>query len=175
MNTRVVRVFAAALLCGGALLAWLPQDRPAAAEEPADGFAATALPLVQKYCLECHSAKAKKGSLDLERFATADAVQRDVKPWQQTVEMLDAGEMPPKGKPQPTAAEKKQLTAWVRGFLEAEARARAGDPGHVPLRRLSNAEYDLTVQGLTGVALRPTREFPADGAAAKASPTRPRP
>src|SRR5262249_40391526 len=43
-------------------------------------------------------------------------------------------------------------------------RARAGDPGHVPLRRLSNAEYDRTVRDLTGVDLRPTREFPADGA-----------
>ena len=53
----------------------------------------------------------------------------------------------------------------MRGFLDAEARARAGDPGYVPLRRLSNAEYDCTIRDLTGVDLRPTREFPADGAA----------
>ncbi len=153
------------LLLGGALAAlWFPQEKPVAAKEPADGFTATALPLVRKYCLECHSAKVKKGSLDLERFASADLVRRDVKPWQQSIEMLEAHEMPPKGKPQPTAEEQKQLIAWIRGFLDTEARARAGDPGHVPLRRLSNAEYDLTVKGLTGVDLRPTREFPADGA-----------
>src|ERR1051325_1525736 len=72
--------------------------------------------------------------------------------------------MPPKEKPQPTAEEKKQLLAWVRGFLDAEARARAGDPGRVPLRRLSNAEYDCTIRDLTDVDLRPAREFPADGA-----------
>src|SRR5690606_31053923 len=75
------------------------------------------------------------------------------------------GDMPPSTKPQPTADEKKRLLAWVRALLTAEARARAGDPGHVPLRRLSNAEYDRTVRDLTGVDLRPTREFPADGAA----------
>ena len=81
------------------------------------------------------------------------------------IEQLEAGEMPPKEKPQPTAEERKQLIAWARGFLDAEAQARAGDPGHVPLRRLSNAEYDYTIRDLTGVDLQPTREFPADGAA----------
>ena len=79
--------------------------------------------------------------------------------------MLEAGEMPPKEKPQPTAAEKKQLIEWVRGFLDSEARARSGDPGFVPMRRLSNAEYNYTIRDLTGIDLQPTREFPADGAA----------
>ena len=92
-------------------------------------------------------------------------VRKDLKPWQQMIEQLEAGEMPPKEKPQPTADERKQLIAWVAAFLDAEARARAGDPGHVPLRRLSNAEYDYTIRDLTGVDLRPAREFPADGAA----------
>src|SRR5262249_23017918 len=89
---------------------------------------------------------------------------QDLKPWQQEIVMLEADEMRPKKKPQPTAEERKQLVAWVRGFLDAEARGRAGDPGHVPLRRLSNTEYDSTIRDLTGVDLRPTREFPADGA-----------
>src|SRR5205085_3132768 len=72
---------------------------------------------------------------------------------------------PPKGKPRPTPGERQRLIAWARGVLDAEARARAGDPGHVPLRRLSNAEYDCTIRDLTGVDLRPARELPADGAA----------
>src|SRR5438270_8640775 len=73
--------------------------------------------------------------------------------------------MPPKDKPQPTAEGRKLLVSWIRGFLDAEARARAGDPGEIPLRRLSNAEYNYTIRDLTGVDLQPTREFPADGAA----------
>ena len=39
-----------------------------------------------------------------------------------------------------------------------------GDPGPVLARRLSNAEYDNTIRDLTGVDLRPTREFPVDPA-----------
>ena len=71
-----------------------------------------------------------------------------------------------------TAAERKRLIAWVGAFLDREARARTGDPGRVPLRRLSNAEYDCTIRDMTGVDLRPTREFPADGAAGEAADLR---
>jgi hypothetical protein len=120
---------------------------------------------MKKYCLSCHSTAAKKGSLDLERFASIEQIRKDLKPWQHVIEQLEAGEMPPKEKPQPSADERKQIITWVRGILDAEARSRSGDPGNVPLRRLSNAEYDATIRDLTGVDLRPTREFPADGAA----------
>ncbi len=40
----------------------------------------------------------------------------------------------------------------------------AGDPGPVLARRLSNAEFDYTIRDLTGVDIRPTREFPVDPA-----------
>ncbi|OWK36423.1 hypothetical protein FRUB_08986 [Fimbriiglobus ruber] len=139
-------------------------QKPAAADAKAE-YTTTVRPLVQKYCAACHSAKVQKGDLDLERFTSLDLIRKDLKPWQHVIEQLEAGEMPPKEKPQPTADERKRIVAWARGFLDAEARARAGDPGDVPLRRLSNTEYDCTIRDLTGVDLRPTREFPADGAA----------
>jgi hypothetical protein len=150
-------------------LIWLFGNRGQADQAPAVDhgarYAKEVRPLLTKYCLSCHSQKAKKGGLDLERFAALEHMRKDIKPWQQTIEMLETGQMPPKEKQQPTADERKQLVAWIRGFLESEARDRAGDPGHVPLRRLSNPEYDATIRDLTGVDLRPTREFPADGAA----------
>lgn len=128
-------------------------------------YTSTIKPLLKKYCLDCHSTSAKKGSLDLERFATLTDLRKDLKPWQYMIEQIETGEMPPKKKPQPSEAEKKQMLAWVKSFLDHEARSRSGDPGFVPLRRLSNAEYDCTIRDLTGVDLRPTKEFPPDGAA----------
>ncbi|HEY7424009.1 MAG TPA: DUF1592 domain-containing protein [Gemmataceae bacterium] len=160
---RVVCLFA-----GLGLFALVVHGQGSAPKQPADPkteYATLVQPLITKYCLSCHSTKVKKGSLDLERFASLDQVRKDLKPWQQMIEMLEADEMPPKKKPQPTIEERKRLLAWARGFLDAEARARAGDPGPIPLRRLSNTEYDGTVRDLIGVDLRPTREFPADGAA----------
>ena len=132
---------------------------------PSDSYNRLVLPLLRKYCLGCHATQVKKGGLDLQRFATLADIRKDVKPWQGVIEQMEAGQMPPKGSPQPTAEEKRHLLGWVRQFLDSEARSRAGDPGSVPLRRLSNAEYDNTVRDLTGVDLRPTREFPPDGAA----------
>jgi hypothetical protein len=158
----------ACLVAGAGLLVLLAAragTAPTPAADARDEYAAVVQSLLRKYCLTCHSTSVKKGHLDLERFTSLDQVRTDLKPWQQVVEQLEAGEMPPKAKPQPTAEERRRLISWARGVLNAEARARAGDPGRVPLRRLSNAEYDCTIRDLTGVDLRPTREFPPDGAA----------
>jgi len=123
-------------------------------------------PLLTEFCLKCHSTKDHKGDLDLERFKSLDTVKRDSKVWQLVDEQLELGEMPPKDKPQLSTAQKAKLVAWVRGTLGEIALARAGDPGPVVLRRLSNAEYTHTIRDLTGVAaLDPAREFPVDGAA----------
>src|SRR5262249_16066646 len=80
--------------------------------------------------------------------------------------MLDSGQMPPKDARQPTDQQRAQLQKWVRSYLTMEAEARAGDPGRVVLRRLSNAEYNYTIRDLTHVdSLAPAREFPVAGAA----------
>ena len=134
-----------------------------AVEEP---FTREVRPLLQEYCLKCHSTEKQKGDLDLEVFDTQDAVKRHPKVWQGVLEQLESGEMPPKGKPQLSTEQRAQLARWTRGVLETVARERAGDPGPVVLRRLSNAEYTYTLRDLTGLeSLEPAREFPADGAA----------
>lgn len=140
--------------------------------EPAESFAklggeyrTQTHALLKQFCLDCHKTSDPQGELDLERFATIEEVRRGTAAWIKAAEMLDLGEMPPKDAPQPTAEQKKSLRGWITRYLRAEAFANAGDPGAVPLRRLNNAEYTYTVQDLTGVDLRPAREFPADSAA----------
>ncbi len=124
-------------------------------------------PVLNEYCLKCHSTEKQKGDLDLEQFSSLLSVKKHPKIWQKVLEQLSDNEMPPaKEKVQPTAEQKQQLMAWVGGTLDAVALERAGDPGPVVLRRLSNAEYTYTIRDLTGVeSLDPAREFPVDGAA----------
>ncbi|MBY0232063.1 MAG: sialate O-acetylesterase, partial [Gemmataceae bacterium] len=62
----------------GIACAALLLGRAGSADAPEDGFA-DARALVGKYCLSCHSAKAKKGSLDLERFVSSADVRKDLK------------------------------------------------------------------------------------------------
>ena len=130
-----------------------------------DAYQKTIRPLLAKYCLTCHSTEKQKGELDLERFQTVTDIRRDAKVWQQVLHQFDIDEMPPAKSPQPTKEEFIALQKWIRSTLDAEALARAGDPGPVVLRRLNNAEYTYAIQDLTGVALDPAREFPVDGAA----------
>jgi hypothetical protein len=137
----------------------------ARSQAPADDYATKVRPLLVKHCLECHSTQKHKGDLDLERFTTRASIRGDLHPWEQLVEQVEAGEMPPKGKPQPSAEDRQTLVRWVKGMLAEEARKLAGDPGRVVLRRLDNAEYTNTLRDLTGVDLDPAKEFPADGAA----------
>lgn len=139
-----------------------PRNRLAAL---ADEYLRQTRPLMQQFCLNCHSKAVHTGDLDLERFATLDDVRRGTKVWLKVAEMLDNGEMPPQGMNQPAPEQRKQLRGWVERYLHAEALANAGDPGTVVLRRLNNAEYTYTIRDLTGVALDPVREFPADSAA----------
>lgn len=123
-------------------------------------------PLFRESCFGCHSTEKQKGDLDLERFRTLDDIRREPKVWQAIVEQMELGEMPPKDKPQPTSAQKEAMLDWSRGMLDALALEKAGDPGPVLLRRLSNAEYTHTLRDLTGVpSMDPAREFPVDGAA----------
>ncbi|MES2572383.1 MAG: DUF1587 domain-containing protein, partial [Verrucomicrobiota bacterium] len=123
-------------------------------------------PLLKDYCIQCHSTEKQKGDLDLEIFSSIESIKRHPKIWQGVAEQLANNEMPPKDKMQLTAAEKERLSQWVSSTLDAVARERAGDPGPVVLRRLSNSEYTYTVRDLTGLdALEPAREFPVDGAA----------
>ncbi len=133
--------------------------------DPSPDYPSIIRPLFQQYCLGCHSTEKHKGDLDLERFSSLDLATRFPKVWQGVAEQLANQEMPPKDKPQPTTEQRDRLLAWANAVLDEIARARAGDPGPVVLRRLSNAEYTYTVRDLTGVeSLDPAREFPTDSA-----------
>ena len=147
----------------------LPSFETAKAEDPFDSlareFAEKTLPTMQKHCLGCHSTEKQEGDLDLERFLSLKEIRKSPETWRHALEQIQAGEMPPKNKSRPSAEDQLAITGWIQSYLRAEALANAGDPGPVLLRRLSNVEYDNTVRDLTGIDLKPTREFPADGAA----------
>jgi len=83
--------------------------------------------------------------------------------WMKVKESIAAGDMPPEDKPPLGDAEKDKALKWLHHSLEAAARANAGDPGNVTMRRLTNAEYDRTIRDLTGVDLKFAQDFSADG------------
>ncbi|WP_437230768.1 DUF1592 domain-containing protein [Planctomicrobium sp. SH661] len=129
-------------------------------------YPAKVLPLIAKYCADCHSESLAEADLNFDHFSKIAEVRRHPRVWQRVREMLKSGQMPPKDAPQLTADDQTALLGWVEEFLTYEARAHAGDPGLVILRRLNNVEYTNTIRDLTGLkSLEPAAEFPVDGAA----------
>ena len=128
------------------------------------GFARTVRPFLATYCVSCHGGRQPAAQMDLSGFTTMAALVQDGRRWSQVMERLEGEEMPPKGARQPAATERRAAVEWFHAVREHEMRRNAGDPGVVLARRLSNAEYNYTVRDLTGVDIRPAREFPVDPA-----------
>ena len=140
---------------------------PATSAKPAleRGFADVVQPFLDNHCLTCHGAKKQEAKLDLSQYTTLKAVTKDQRVWDTVLERIEAREMPPeKASRQPSAPERQAVIDWIRELRDDEARRNAGDPGPVLARRLSHAEFDYTIRDLTGVDIRPTREFPVDPA-----------
>ncbi|HEY2106056.1 MAG TPA: DUF1592 domain-containing protein, partial [Candidatus Binataceae bacterium] len=125
-------------------------------------LAKTVRPFLTSYCIGCHGGAAPAAQFDLGSYSTMTAVTRDYPRWNLVLEKLAAREMPPKAAPQPADAARQEVIEWVQAVRTSEARRNADDPGPVLVRRLSNAEYNNTIRDLTGVDMRPTREFPVD-------------
>ena len=127
-------------------------------------FSQTVRPFVDEYCAECHSGPQPEAQFDLTSFATLSSVLEDLPHWTLLMERLNHQEMPPDSEPQPPADLRQQVIDWVKAVRANELRKNAGDPGPVLARRLSNSEYNYTIRDLTGVDLKPTKEFPVDPA-----------
>jgi hypothetical protein len=156
----------AAVLC---LVSLLADTAVRAADRPESdldrGFDKTVRPFVTQYCVRCHSQPDPPAQFDLSAYTTLDAIVRDQERWALVAHRLGAEEMPPeKAEPKPSQAERQRIIAWVEALRREEARKNASDPGLVLARRLSNAEYDYSIRDLTGVDIRPAREFPVDPA-----------
>src|SRR6266498_2354900 len=127
-------------------------------------FTQTVRPFLHTYCMGCHSGQTPASQFDLSPYSTMAAVVRDHPHWAHVLARLSANEMPPKQVKQPPEELRQQVIDWIDATRKNEARKNEGDPGLVLARRLSNAEYNYTIRDLTGVDLKPTREFPADPA-----------
>ena len=133
------------------------KTRPSAGDA---AFQAQVKPLLSKYCFGCHGEK-KKGDLDLRVYTDATTVLRDRNTFAKVMKNLQAHEMPPEKKPQPTPEEREIITAWIQAEI-FKCDCDHPDPGRVTIRRLNRAEYNNTIRDLVGVNFQPADDFPAD-------------
>jgi hypothetical protein len=122
-------------------------------------------PFLEKHCLDCHDADAKKGGLDLtalgEDFTNPAVFAR----WVKVHDLLKAGEMPPPDrKDQPPANERDSAVKNLAGRLNGADQQRQREAGRVPLRRLNRQEYENTIRDLFSLpGLKVKEMLPEDG------------
>ena len=132
------------------------------AQEKTPHLAKDLFAYAEKNCLKCHGDKEAKADVALHKFKTEVDILKGRKVWESVVDMVEAGEMPPKDKPQPMASETTAFLAAVKHvFLKADQNAKP-DPGRVTVRRLNRTEYNYTIRDLVGVDFNPAEDFPSD-------------
>lgn len=119
--------------------------------------------IIQKFCSDCHNPDKKKGSLDFSSFDSFESIYRNRRVWNNVIEQVMNGEMPPRKKAQPNEIQKKQLISWIETYTQDIDCSNIHDPGHVVIRRLNRSEYDNTVRDLTGLNLKLAQSFPVQG------------
>jgi mono/diheme cytochrome c family protein len=121
-------------------------------------------PFLAKHCQECHAGDKPKGDFRLDRLTPDFDGQATRERWMTVLKRVQAGEMPPKGKPRPAEKDLQSLRAWVGAKADAAATRRAAE-GRTVLRRLNRVEYQNTVRDLLGVQLDLKEMLPLDTSA----------
>ena len=116
-----------------------------------DEFKRDIKPLLQKFCYDCHGTREPEAELSLASFLSEEAVLKERATWKRVWLALHSREMPPPEAPQPTAAQRSQITDWLEKALAKPTQGGRPNPGHVALRRLNRIEYDNSVKDLFSI------------------------
>src|SRR5262245_66150959 len=72
-------------------------------------------PFIAQHCAKCHSAEKQSGDLRLDNLAVDYASPKVMGQWEEIMNRVSAGEMPPKREPRPSAADVARLVEWIAG------------------------------------------------------------
>ena len=118
---------------------------------------------VGAYCTDCHGNEKSKAEVNLEAaLATGLPRIEDIVLWEDVIDLVETGEMPPDKKPQPEPEERESFVSLLATTLEDFSCSGPVNPGRVTVRRLNRIEYTNTIRDLLGVDFKATEAFPTD-------------
>ena len=147
------------LVGGGRALA--ENDAPLTAAS----FQTIVTPYFKEYCVRCHGPKKQKAR---RRFDTLHFPIPDddaLIDFQDALDLINLGEMPPEDEPQPSVEVQRKVVAWLTAAIAKHQAERSSNGGETILRRLNRREYLNTISDLFNLNtghFDPTEGFPAD-------------
>lgn len=159
LNTAIARSVATAtallfgllLSDGGHCFAAKPLDIPVSARDA-----------LQENCIDCHSGREAEARLDLQAML-AEPLEHNFAQWRNVVREVSEQRMPPEDSATMTADTRADLGNALSTAINATAQLHTSDPGPSVVRRLTSAEYDYSIEDLTGLQLRLGEQFVSDG------------
>lgn len=105
-------------------------------------------PFVTTYCLPCHqNRRPTRGGVNFSPALNAPGHAAFTDRWKRGEARVRAHDMPPKGSPQPSEADRQMFSEWLTKLKYLSDK----DPGPFVLRRLTKTEYGNTLRDLFGV------------------------
>ena len=130
------------------------------------GAPALLTPFLQSHCTDCHDSETHKGGLNLDDLKYQPEQHANALTWERVFDRVAKGEMPPKNKRQPAAAEKSALLAELGEELRTASLKTQQKEGRGPVRRLTSTEHENTVFDLLHIKCDLKELFPEDAVTA---------
>jgi mono/diheme cytochrome c family protein len=116
--------------------------------------------VLNKYCVTCHSDKAKTGGLSLEHANLTD-IPKGAETWEKVIRKVRAGMMPPPGMPRPDKPALDGFVGYFETSLDRAATAKP-NPGRLAMHRLNRAEYANAIRDLLALDVDSAALLPPD-------------
>lgn len=115
----------------------------------------------EKYCFECHNAKRQKGKIRLDDADFSFSTHASIYHWQDFLDVLNTGEMPPEDEDQPTGKEMAKVIGLITDKLQLARKKLAATGGTITMRHLNRREYSGSIKNLFNAEV-PTGALPLD-------------
>ena len=131
-------------------------------EKDTSDFSQNGALFLEQYCFTCHAGDQPAAELSLDSFTDNQSLIKNRDIWEQVLDMVTTGQMPPSDSDQPSMEASDAFVAHIAAIFEHTDRTAKPDPGRITVRRLNRVEYKNTVRDLLSVDFNPTENFPAD-------------
>lgn len=123
----------------------------------------TAAKFLKAYCIQCHGADKQAGDHRLDDLINKPFDPEDNKRWQNSLEMVDLGDMPPEKQPQPDEAERQQFIDAIDRLLRSFNVGKSVWEKQLP-RYANRVDHEALFSGEhTGPASTPARVWRISG------------
>ncbi|MEZ6135918.1 MAG: DUF1592 domain-containing protein [Pirellulaceae bacterium] len=121
--------------------------------------------LLNSYCGQCHAAQEQKGNRRFDTLAESIEDDNALVDYQDIVDMLNLGDMPPSDARQPTDEARQEIIDSLSLSIQEYHESQRGAAQSTVLRRLNAREYRNTMRDLLHLDMTmfdPTVAFPSD-------------